>query len=98
MEDWMKGSLPHLIAVTGLALLGLGSVSCSSQGEASTGIGVDALVFVKRQHTTVGSDGSVDINVSGDSTQVIDYLRYVPGGAVYLLSPARPDGTLTNLT
>jgi hypothetical protein len=98
MEDWMKGSLPTLVAVTGLALLGLASASCSSHGDASTGVGVDALVFVKRQHTTAHADGTVDINVSGDSTQVIDYLRYVPGGGVYLLSPARADGTLKNLT
>jgi hypothetical protein len=95
----MKGSLSHLVSLTGLALLGLAQASCSSQSSSSgSEIGIDGLVFVKRQHTTVGSDGTVEINVSGDSTQVIDYLRYVPGGGVYLLSPARPDGTLTNLT
>ena len=49
-------------------------------------------------HTTVGDDGSVEINVAGGNGQVIDYGRYVPGGGVHLLSPARPDGTLKNLT
>ncbi|HEY3594329.1 MAG TPA: hypothetical protein VGL13_10660, partial [Polyangiaceae bacterium] len=89
----MKGSLSHLVSLTGLAVLGLAQASCSSHGATSgSDVGIDALVFVKRQHTTVGSDGTVQINVSGDSTQVIDYLRYVPGGGVYLLSPARADG------
>jgi hypothetical protein len=62
------------------------------------GTGVDALVFEKRQHTTVDSSGNVNINVAGGNGQVIDYLRYVPGGGVFLLQPARPDGKLTNLT
>jgi hypothetical protein len=95
----MKRSLSHLVSLTGLALLGLAQASCSSKSSSSgSDIGIDAVVFVKRQHTTVQSDGTVEVNVSGDSTQVIDYLRYVPGGGVYLLSPARADGTLTNLT
>jgi len=31
-------------------------------------------------------------------TQVLDYLRYVPGGGLYTLSPPRPDGKLENIT
>ena len=59
--------------------------------------GVSAIVFIKRQHTTV-TNGQVAIDVAGGNGQVIDYGRYVPGGSLNILSPARPDGTLTNLT
>ncbi len=67
-------------------------------GGYTPGAAVDAMVFVKRQHTTVASDGTVSIDVAGGNGQVIDYQRYVPGGGVFLLKPARPDGQLTNLT
>ncbi len=56
--------------------------------------GVEALVFVQRAYER--PDGSHDI--SGGTMQVIDYLRYTPGGGVFVLSPPTPDGTLTELT
>ncbi|MFW6067658.1 MAG: hypothetical protein ACOC97_04910 [Myxococcota bacterium] len=56
--------------------------------------GVEALVFAKRAYVT--EDGSH--NVAGGSNQTIDYLRYVPGGGVYVLDPPTPDGELRNLT
>jgi hypothetical protein len=43
-------------------------------------------------------NGSVSIDVAGGNGQVLDYQRYVPGGSLNVLSPARADGTLTNLT
>jgi len=108
-------SVKPLLALAGIAVLGMSGMSCSSQSKSDSsllggsggytgpngyipGTAVDAMVFVKRQHTTVGADGTVKIDVAGGNGQVIDYQRYVPGGGVYMLSPARPDGTLTNLT
>jgi Hydrazine synthase alpha subunit middle domain len=91
-------SVTSLITMAGAAALGLSGIGCgSSQASDPTGVGADALVFAKRMHTTVNGD-QVSIDVAGGNGQVIDYLRYVPGGGVYVLSPARPDGQLTNLT
>ncbi|HMI84805.1 MAG TPA: hypothetical protein VK550_11980 [Polyangiaceae bacterium] len=90
-----------LVASAGVAALALSAAACSSSVEKSNGTlggGVDALVFAKRMHTTVGDDGKVEINIGGGTSQVIDYGRSVPGGGVYILSPARQDGTLTHLT
>ncbi|MFI5308314.1 MAG: hypothetical protein ACHQ53_13225, partial [Polyangiales bacterium] len=56
--------------------------------------GVDGIVFAKRAYLT--KDGSQD--VAGGAGQVIDYLRYEPGGGVFVLTPPAPDGTLRNLT
>lgn len=56
--------------------------------------GVQALVFVQRAYER--SDGTH--NVTGGNGQTIDYLRYEPGGGVYVLEPPTPDGTLRNLT
>lgn len=86
--------LPLLAVAAPLAF----ASSCSTKPAEPTGDGFDALVFAKRMHTVVGSDGKVSIDVAGGSNQVIDYLRYEPGGGVYVLSPPRPDGALTNLT
>jgi hypothetical protein len=105
-------SVKPLLAVAGIAALGMSGMSCSSNTSHNDslilgdgkgynyvpGTAVDALVFVKRQHTTVDANGNVSIDVAGGNGQVIDYLRYVPGGGVFKLQPARPDGTLTNLT
>lgn len=71
---------------------------CGSSSTESTGIGVSSIIFVSRASTTQNPDGTVSIDVSGGNGQVIDYDRYVPGGSLNLLSPPRPDGTLTNLT
>jgi hypothetical protein len=81
------------------AMLALMAAGCSSKhADSDVGTSADAIVFVKRQHTTTGESGAVNIDVAGGNGQVIDYQRYVPGGGVYLLTPARPDGELKNLT
>src|SRR5260221_12321522 len=70
---------------------------CSNSTGAGNGVGVQALLFIKRQTTSV-QKGVVTVDVAGGNGQVLDYQRYVPGGSLNLLSPARPDGTLSNLT
>lgn len=91
---------------TGLLLvLGLGvsatTVSgvsgCSSTSSDKTDLGVSALLFVKRAHTTE-TGSSVSVDVAGGNGQVVDYDRYVPGGSLNLLRPARSDGQVINLT
>jgi hypothetical protein len=78
--------------------LGYGLVAgCGGDDKEETGAGVSAIVFVKRQHTTVGN-GAPEVNVAGGNGQVLDYERYVPGGQLVMLSPARPDGTLDVIT
>jgi len=69
---------------------------CSTGGGTGSGVmpGVSGLVFAQRAF--IGAEGE-DV-VTGGNRQTVDYLRYVPGGGVYLLSPPTPDGTLTNLT
>lgn len=59
---------------------------CKSS-DAKNGVlpGVQALLFVKRAY--VEADGSH--NVSGGNRQTIDYLRYTPGGGLFVLSPPR---------
>ncbi|MBX3230346.1 MAG: hypothetical protein KIT84_03575 [Labilithrix sp.] len=73
------------------------TAGCSSDGTADAGAGVSAIVFVKRQHTTVGPNGP-QVDVAGGNGQVLDYDRYVPGGQLVVLSPPRPDGTLKVIT
>jgi hypothetical protein len=87
------------LLVTMGGALGLGaSAGCGTHSTgADVGPGIDALVFAKRMHTTVSGD-AVTIEISRGQNQVIDYNRYIPGGGVYLLSPARQDGQLKNLT
>jgi hypothetical protein len=78
-----------------LLLTGLGcQASSSSSGGKSVLPGVDAVVFAKRAYVT--KEGTHD--VAGGAGQVIDYLRYDPGGGVFVLDPPAPDGKLTNLT
>lgn len=93
----------HLPQLTALALV-IGTsaghavlVGCGSSEKEEVGAGVSAIVFVKRQHTVVGANG-VTVDVAGGNGQVLDYERYVPGGSLMLLSPARPDGILKNIT
>ncbi len=71
---------------------------CSKSNDESTSAGVSAIVFIKRQHTVVGANGQVAVDVAGGNGQVLDYQRYVPGGSLNLMAPARPDGVVTNLT
>lgn len=68
----------------------------TSAGSDGDGVlpGVDAVVFAKRAY--LRSDGEQD--VAGGAGQVVDYLRYNPGGGVFTLKPPAPDGTLTELT
>ena len=88
-----------LLAVGGAAS-GCSSTSSSSSGAGDTG--VQSLLFIKRQTlvTSVAPDGGVSYSydVAGGNGQVLDYTRYEPGGSLNLLSPARPDGNVTNLT
>jgi hypothetical protein len=56
--------------------------------------GVDGIVFAKRAYVT--KTGEHD--VAGGAGQVVDYLRYDPGGGVFVLSPPTPNGKLRNLT
>jgi hypothetical protein len=86
-----------LVALVGTVGLSALSIGCGAKGGDGTSPGIGDLVFAKRMHTTVSGD-EVNIDIAGGTNQVIDYLRYVPGGGVYVLSPARPDGKLRNLT
>jgi hypothetical protein len=56
--------------------------------------GIDGIVFVKRAYITKSNEQ----DVAGGVGQVIDYLRYDPGGGVFTLTPPTPSGTLKNLT
>lgn len=56
--------------------------------------GLPAMVFAKRAY--LEQDGTQ--NVAGGSNRVVDYLRYVPGGGVYVLTPPTPDGELKEIT
>src|SRR5262245_4463230 len=82
---------------TGLLLamtVWLGCQSSSSNSSESVLPGVDAVVFAKRAY--LRSDGEQD--VAGGAGQVVDYLRYNPGGGVFTLTPPSPDGKLRELT
>lgn len=87
------------LTVFGLAgvIAGMGACSNSSSSSGS-GIGVQSLLFIKRQTTVKNADGSYTVDVAGGNGQVLDYERYEPGGSLNLLTPARSDGTLTDLT
>ncbi len=62
-------------------------VACGDSTATDAGPGVSSVIFIKRQHTTA-SDQGVSVDVAGGNGQVLDYERYVPGGALMLLSPA----------
>jgi hypothetical protein len=81
-----------------VALMGACDDSNSSAGSSPLGSNVQSLLFIKRQTTTTATDGTVTVDVAGGNGQVLDYQRYVPGGSLDLLSPARADGALTDLT
>src|SRR3984957_7218715 len=90
----------HLKALTvfGLAATVASMGACSKSTTDDNGVGVQSLLFIKRQTTVANPDGTVTVDVAGGNGQVLDYQRYEPGGSLNLLSPARADGTLTNLT
>jgi hypothetical protein len=93
--------MKRIATLSALALLvasaSLGG-ACGKSASEDNGIGVSSIVFIKRQHTTVAADGTATADVAGGNSQVIDYDRFVPGGSLNLLAPARPDGTVHNLT
>ena len=88
-------SLALLLGIVAPAAFGAG---CSKSTDQSTSAGVSAIVFIKRQHTVVDGTGAVTVDVAGGNGQVLDYQRYVPGGSLNLMAPARADGVVTNIT
>ena len=94
-------AMKRIATVSALGLL-VASVSlggaCSKSAGEETGVGVSSIIFIKRQHTTTDQAGNTQVDVAGGNGQVLDYERFVPGGSLNLLAPARPDGTLHNLT
>ncbi len=74
------------------------AVGCGGDTPVDTGVGVSSILFIKRQHTVTGGNGAVSVNVANGNGQVLDYERYVPGGSLNILSPARPDGVVSNIT
>ena len=87
MDTWLaRVGVPTLTALL---------VACSGGDPGESVLpGVEALVF--QQNAFITDSGAH--NVTGGSMQTIDYLRYVPGGGVMVLSPPTPDGELRNLT
>jgi hypothetical protein len=90
-------ALSGIVCVLGAIGGPAGLVACSDTSADDSGAGVSSVLFIQRQHTTVGDQG-VSVDVAGGNGQVLDYERFVPGGALMLLSPARPDGALKNIT
>lgn len=86
---WL-GCAAVLVAVVASSLPG-----CTTSGKGNEGVlpGVSSLLFVKRAY--IKDDGEHELGGMGN---VFDYLRYVPGGGVYTLTPPTPDGKLKNLT
>ncbi len=84
------------VAVGIVAALSAGSQGCGKRESGGTDVvgDVPAIVFAKRANF----DKSGTPVVGNGTDQVIDYLRYVPGGGVYTLTPPRPDGRLDNIT
>ena len=82
-----------MLTVLGLSVAVAGT-ACSGQsttsGSGSSGgiAGVQSILFIKRQTTTVTERRSRRVDVAGGNGQVLDYQRYVPGGSLNILSPA----------
>ncbi len=89
------------LTVLGLLAATAGLGACSGQtttsGSGGGVAGVQSLLFIKRQTLSI-VNGQPSVDVAGGNGQVLDYQRYVPGGSLNLLTPARADGTVTNLT
>lgn len=86
-----------LAMIVGIIPLSQSFTACSTDSASDKGAGVDAILFIKRQHTTV-AQGGPSVDVAGGNGQVLDYQRYVPGGQLVMLSPPRPDGALKVIT
>ncbi len=84
-----------LLSVAVAAAIG---AACTKTTDEPLAAGVSSIVFIKRAHTLVAADGTVSVDVAGGNGQVLDYERYVPGGSLNVLKPARPDGKLSNVT
>jgi hypothetical protein len=98
----MRARHSHSLHLMGLGLAGAvaavsGCGSSSSSSSSALGSGVQSILFISRQTTTM-VDGVPQVFVDDGNGQVLDYERFVPGGTLNVLSPARPDGTVTNLT
>ncbi|HMJ15676.1 MAG TPA: hypothetical protein VK524_29870 [Polyangiaceae bacterium] len=81
---------------------GLGASLLGCSGEENTGEQrekFDRLVYAVRQHTVLGSDGAVSINVAGGMGQVMDYNRYEPGGRleIYDLTTGKIENVLADI-
>jgi hypothetical protein len=87
-----------LVLVLALAGACAAATGCGTSTDEKSGAGVSAILFIKRAHTRAGEGGAVTVDVAGGNGQVLDYQRYVPGGSLNLLSPARPDGQVKNVT
>ncbi len=85
----------HLV-LGALAVLAVGAEGCGKRDTAGNDVigDVPGVVFAKRANF----DAAGNPIVAGGTDQVIDYLRYVPGGGVYTLFPPRADGKLENIT
>ncbi len=97
----MKRSYLSRLTLIGIAATVMGGEACSGSQQASntTDVGVNSILFIKRQWATFDANGNVTaVDVAGGNNQVLDYQRYVPGGSLNLLTPARADGTVINLT
>ena len=103
-------SVKPLLALAGVAALGMSGMSCSSQSKTETR---DREPWVHRtgrvhprlggrrdglrqaQHTTVGADGTVNIDVAGGNGQVIDYSATCPAAACTCSRPRGPTASST---
>jgi len=86
--------LARALALPFLVALGLSASSCAAEKEESTGpaiSNVKQLVYAVRQTTVQNDDGTWSVNVAGGMGQVLDYLRYMPGGRLELLDLASGD-------
>ena len=64
-----------------LAAMALPFVGCTNDApETEDERGFSKIVYAVRQHTVLQPDGNVTIDVAGGMGQVMDYLRYNPGG------------------
>ncbi len=81
-------TLPLLLAA------GLTTQSCASDRQEDKGPAiknVKQLVYAVRQATYQQADGTWAVDVAGGMGQVLDYLRYVPGGRLEILDLATND-------
>ncbi len=95
-----RGRAVQALTVAGVIAAAGACTESSGGGGAGggSGAGVQSILFIKRQTMVHNPDGTFSVDVAGGNGQVLDYQRYVPGGSLNLLSPARADGSVTSLT